>query len=113
MAALPPSETSQPENVVKCISECRAMNIPVVPPNVQVSDANFTPIIMSTGKAIGFGLAAIKNVGHNAIESIITARAALQKEGKPGFSSLYEFCEKTDLRLLNKRGLESLIKAGS
>jgi DNA polymerase-3 subunit alpha len=80
---------------------------------VQVSDANFTPIITSTGKAIGFGLAAIKNVGHNAIESIITARAALQKEGKPGFSSLYEFCEKVDLRLLNKRVLESLIKAGA
>src|ERR1700761_5010412 len=72
MAALLTSETSKPENVVKYISECREMNIPVVPPNVQVSDANFTPIITSTGKAIGFGLAAIKNVGHNAIESIIT-----------------------------------------
>jgi DNA polymerase-3 subunit alpha len=98
---------------VKYISECREMNIPVVPPNVQVSDANFTPIITSTGKAIGFGLAAIKNVGHNAIESIITARAALQAAGKQGFSSLYEFCEKVDLRLLNKRVLESLIKAGA
>jgi DNA polymerase-3 subunit alpha len=98
---------------VKYISECREMNIPVVPPNVQVSDANFTPIITATGKAIGFGLAAIKNVGHNAIESIITARAALRAEGKQGFSSLYEFCEKVDLRLLNKRVLESLIKAGA
>jgi DNA polymerase-3 subunit alpha len=113
MAALLTSETSKPENVVKYISECREMNIPVVPPNVQVSDANFTPIITSTGKAIGFGLAAIKNVGHNAIESIITARAALQAAGKQGFSSLYEFCEKVDLRLLNKRVLESLIKAGA
>ena len=65
------------------------------------------------GKAIGFGLAAIKNVGHNAIESIIAARTALQAEGKQGFSSLYEFCEKVDLRLLNKRVLESLIKAGA
>ncbi len=85
------------------------MNISVVPPNVQVSDANFTPI----NGAIGFGLAAIKNVGHNAIESIITARAALQAAGKPGFASLWEFCEKVDLRLLNKRVLESLIKAGA
>ncbi len=109
MAALLTSETSKPENVVKYISECREMNISVVPPNVQVSDANFTPI----NGAIGFGLAAIKNVGHNAIESIITARAALQAAGKPGFGSLYEFCEKVDLRLLNKRVLESLIKAGA
>ena len=109
MAALLTSETSKPENVVKYISECREMNISVVPPNVQVSDANFTPI----GGSIGFGLAAIKNVGHNAIESIITARAALEAEGKSGFASLWEFCERIDLRLLNKRVLESLIKAGA
>jgi DNA polymerase-3 subunit alpha len=113
MAALLTSETSKPENVVKYISECREMNIPVVPPNVQVSDANFTPIVTPQGKAIGFGLAAIKNVGHNAIESIIAARTALQAEGKQGFTSLYQFCEKVDLRLLNKRVLESLIKAGA
>ncbi|WP_260739106.1 DNA polymerase III subunit alpha [Tunturiibacter lichenicola] len=109
MAALLTSETSKPENVVKYISECREMNISVVPPNVQVSDANFTPI----NGSIGFGLAAIKNVGHNAIESIIAARTALQAAGKTGFSSLWEFCEKVDLRLLNKRVLESLIKAGA
>jgi DNA polymerase III subunit alpha len=113
MAALLTSETSKPDSVVKYISECREMNIPVVPPNVQFSDANFTPIVTPTGKSIGFGLAAIKNVGHNAIESIRTARAALQAEGKRGFSSLWEFCEKVDLRLLNKRVLESLIKAGA
>jgi DNA polymerase-3 subunit alpha len=113
MAALLTSETSKPENVVKYISECREMNIPVVPPNVQVSDADFTPISTEKGKAIGFGLAAIKNVGHNAIESIIAARAGLQGAGKPGFASLWEFCEKVDLRLLNKRVLESLIKAGA
>jgi DNA polymerase III subunit alpha len=109
MAALLTSETSKPENVVKYISECREMNISVVPPNVQVSDANFTPI----GGAIGFGLAAIKNVGHNAIESIITARTAMEAEGKTGFANLWEFCERVDLRLLNKRVLESLIKAGA
>jgi DNA polymerase-3 subunit alpha len=113
MAALLTSETSKPENVVKYISECREINIPVVPPNINVSDANFTPIKTDKGFAIGFGLAAIKNVGHNAIESIIVARAALQAAGKPGFSSLWEFCEKVDLRLLNKRVLESLIKAGA
>jgi DNA polymerase-3 subunit alpha len=113
MAALLTSETSKPENVVKYISECRELNIPVVPPNVQVSDANFTPVLVATGEAIGFGLAAIKNVGHNAIVSIIEARTNLQAEGKAGFASLWEFCEKVDLRMLNKRVLESLIKAGA
>jgi DNA polymerase III subunit alpha len=113
MAALLTSETSKPENVVKYISECREMNIPVVPPNVQNSDANFTPVRAESGEAIGFGLAAIKNVGHNAIVSILAAREALRAEGKQGFSSLWEFCDKVDLRLLNKRVLESLIKAGA
>jgi len=113
MAALLTSETSKPENVVKYISECREMNIPVVPPSVQVSDANFTPVKTEAGEAIGFGLAAIKNVGHHAIVSILTAREALRKEGRQGFSSLWEFCERVDLRLLNKRVLESLIKAGA
>src|ERR1700754_2118090 len=94
MAALLTSETSKPENVVKYIGECREMNIPVVPPNVQASDANFTPVRTEQGSAIGFGLAAIKNVGFNAIESIIAARADLRKEGEQGFASLYEFCEK-------------------
>src|SRR5579871_996963 len=113
MAALLTSETSKPENVVKYIGECREMNIAVVPPNVQISDANFTPITTEKGKAIGFGLAAIKNVGHNAIESIIVARTALRAEGKQGFASLWEFCEKVDLSRLNKRVLESLNKAGA
>ena len=109
MAALLTSETSKPENVVKYISECREMDIAVLPPNVQTSYADFTP----TGDAIGFGLAAIKNVGHNAIESILAARTELQEKGKKGFASLWEFCEKVELRLLNKRVLESLIKAGA
>jgi len=113
MAALLTSETSKPENVVKYIGECREMNIPVVPPNVQASDANFTPVRKEQGSAIGFGLAAIKNVGHNAIESIIAARAELRKESRQGFASLWEFCEKVDLSRLNKRVLESLIKAGA
>ena len=114
MAALLTSETSKPENVVKYISECKEIGIAVVPPNVQVSDANFTPVKSSDGAdAIGFGLAAIKNVGHNAIVSIIEARAELIRQGKKGFASLWEFCETVDLRLLNKRVLESLIKAGA
>ncbi len=111
MAALLTSETSKPENVVKYISECRELGIPVVPPSVQVSDANFTPVKTDEGvEAIGFGLAGIKNVGHNAIISIMEARGGLKGAG---FASLWEFCETVDLRLLNKRVLESLIKAGA
>jgi DNA polymerase-3 subunit alpha len=109
MAALLTSETSKPENVVKYIQECCELGIAVVPPNVQVSAASFTP----AGDSIVFGLAAIKNVGHNAIESIVVAREALRAEGKPGFTTLWEFCEKVDLRLMNKRVLESLAKAGA
>ncbi|MDQ1692754.1 MAG: polymerase subunit alpha, partial [Acidobacteriaceae bacterium] len=109
MAALLTSEISKPENVVKYISECREMEIAVEPPNVQVSDADFTP----DGKVIRFGLTAIKNVGRNAIDSILTARVKLAEEQKRGFASLWEFCESVDLRLLNKRVIESLIKAGA
>jgi DNA polymerase-3 subunit alpha len=108
MAALLTSEISKPENVVKYIKECRELEIPVEPPDVLFSDADFTP----HGKAIRFGLTAIKNVGRNAIDSILGARAELAAEGK-SFSSYWEFCEKIDLRLMNKRVLESLIKAGA
>ena len=104
MAALLTSVTGSTDDVVKYINECREMGIAVEPPDINVSDANFTP----HGGAIRFGLAAVKNVGGNAIESIVTARKELGK-----FSSIFEFCEKVDLRLLNKRVLESLIKSGA
>jgi len=105
MAGLLTSETSKPENVVKYIGECREMNIAVEPPDVQVSGAQFTP----HGDAIRFGLAAVKNVGGNAIESIIKGRT----EAGGRFKDLWEFCEKVDLRVMNKRVIESLIKAGA
>src|SRR5271156_2089827 len=108
MAALLSSEISKPENVVKYIGECKEMGIRVEPPDVQVSDADFTP----HGKAIRFGLTAIKNVGRNAIDSILAARNELA-EKKKAFASFWEFCEKVDLRLMNKRVVESLIKAGA
>jgi DNA polymerase-3 subunit alpha len=109
MASLLTSEISKPENVVKYIKECRELGIEVQPPDVQVSGADFTPL----EKSIRFGLAAIKNVGRNAIDSILEARRKLQEEKQRGFASLSEFCEKVDLRLLNKRVLESLIKSGA
>src|SRR5437899_9416029 len=103
MAALLTSVTGSTDDVVKYINECREMGIAVEPPDINVSDANFTP----HGSAIRFGLAAVKNVGGKAIESIVAARRKLGR-----FTSIYEFCEKVDLRLLNKRVLESLIKSG-
>jgi DNA polymerase III subunit alpha len=109
MAALLTSETSKPENVVKYISECKEMGIQVEPPDVQVSGAQFTPHLSPEGDAIRFGLAAVKNVGGNAIESILKAR----EEVGGRFKSFWEFCEKVDLRVMNKRVIESLIKAGA
>jgi DNA polymerase-3 subunit alpha len=109
MASLLTSETSKPENVVKYIAECKEMGIRVEPPDVQTSGAQFMPHVSHGGDAIRFGLAAVKNVGGNAIESILKARA----EAGGRFTSLWEFCEKVDLRVMNKRVLESLIKAGA
>ncbi len=109
MAALLTSETSKPENVVKYIGECKEMGIAVEPPDVQVSRAQFTPHVTPEGQAIRFGLAAVKNVGGNAIESILKAR----EESGGRFKSFWEFCEKVDLRVMNKRVIESLIKAGA
>jgi DNA polymerase-3 subunit alpha len=104
MAALLTSVTGSTDDVVKYINECREMGIAVEAPDINVSDANFTP----HGVAIRFGLAAVKNVGGNAIESIVAARKKLGT-----FKSIYEFCENVDLRLLNKRVLESLVKSGA
>src|SRR5712691_8646876 len=104
MAALLTSVTGSTDDVVKYINECREMGIAVEAPDINVSDANFTP----HGSAIRFGLAAVRNVGHNAIDSIIAGRRELRC-----YRSIFEFCEKVDLRLLNKRVLESLIKSGA
>ncbi len=104
MAALLTSVSGSTDDVVKYINECREMGIPVEPPDVNVSAANFTP----HGEAIRFGLSAVKNVGHNAIESIVAARAEVG-----AFKSIFQFCEKVDLHLLNKRVIESLIKSGA
>ena len=109
MAALLTSETSKPDNVVKYIGECKEMGIRVEPPDVQVSGSQFTPYVTPEGQAIRFGLAAVKNVGVNAIESILKARAEVGGR----FTSFWQFCEKVDLRVMNKRVIESLIKAGA
>lgn len=103
VASLLTSEMHSTDGVVKYIAECRSQGIQVLPPDINESDKTFTV----TGSKIRFGLAAVKNVGENAIESIIEAR----NNGK--FSSLFEFCERVDLKKVNKRVIESLIKCGA
>jgi DNA polymerase III subunit alpha len=100
LASVLTSERGSQDKVVKYIHECRELSIPIRPPDVNVSDVFFTP--SETG--IRFGLAAIKNVGESAIASISTQ--------KP-FKSLFDFCERVDSRTVNKRVIESLIKAGA
>jgi DNA polymerase-3 subunit alpha len=104
MAALLTSETGNTEKVVKYINESRGMGITVLPPDVNSSDLDFTPV----GEAIRFGLRAIKNVGENTVKGILDARAELGR-----FTSIHQFCDHIDSRLLNKRVLESLIKSGA
>src|SRR5580700_2087935 len=104
MAALLTSETGNTEKVVKYINEARGMGIRVLPPDVNSSDLDFTPV----GEAIRFGLRAIKNVGENTVTGILQARETLGR-----FTSIYQFCDHVDPRLLNKRVLESLIKSGA
>ncbi|MEO8025408.1 MAG: DNA polymerase III subunit alpha [Bryobacteraceae bacterium] len=104
MSALLTSETGNTAKVVKYINECRDMGIKVLPPDVNSSDFSFTP----TGDSIRFGLGAIKNVGASAVESVVKARSA---DG--AFHSIYEFCERVELGAVNRRMIESLIKAGA
>ena len=104
MTALLTHDINNENKVIKYIGECKEMGIEVLPPNVNESFRDFTIVKDS----IRFGLAAVKNVGDSAIESIIEAR---EKEGP--FTSLLDFCSKVDLRKVNKRVIESLIKSGA
>jgi DNA polymerase III subunit alpha len=104
MAALLTSEMGDTDKIVKYIEECRAMGLTVSPPDVNVSSVQFSV----AGDTIRFGLAAIKNVGESAMESILLTRA---QEG--AFKALDDFCVRVDLRLVNRRVIESLIKAGA
>ncbi|MFQ5702559.1 MAG: DNA polymerase III subunit alpha [Gemmatimonadales bacterium] len=105
MAALLSSEIGDTGKVVSYINEARDLGLEVLPPSVDESGLKFTV----TGDCdIRFGLGAVRNVGRGAIESIIAAR---ERWGQ--HQSLAEFCERVDLRLCNKRVLESLIAAGA
>jgi len=104
MAALLSCDAGDTDKVVRYISECKNHGIEVLPPDINESDRDFTVV---KGR-IRFGLAAVKNVGDSALETIIDER----KESGP-FVSLPDFCNRVDSRKVNRRVIESLIKAGA
>ncbi|RME30932.1 MAG: DNA polymerase III subunit alpha, partial [Thermoflexia bacterium] len=107
MTALLTVERNNTEKVGELVNECRRMGIEVLPPSVNASRLEFTVEDRPGGPAIRFGLGAIKNVGDGPIEAILTAR------GDRPFQDLADFCRRVDLRLINRRALEGLIRAGA
>lgn len=103
MCAMLTSVADKQEKTQQYILQCQAQGIEVLPPDINNSNSQFTP----DGNNIRFGLASIKNVGEAVIEQIVKER----KE-KP-FESFFDFCSRVDVKCLNKRTLESLIKAGA
>ena len=104
MAALMTCDRENTDKVVRFINESKDMGILVMPPDANESDLDFSVV----DAKIRFGLGAIKGVGESAIESIIEAR-----DRKGAFKSLYDFCERVDLKRVNKRVLEAMMKAGA
>jgi DNA polymerase-3 subunit alpha len=104
IAALLTSEMQSIDGVVKYINECRTHHIEVLPPDVNAGDTVFT---VADGK-IRFGLVAVKNVGEGAVEAIVEERDA-----NGPYASVFDFCERVDLRRVNKRVVESLIACGA
>ncbi|AJQ28116.1 DNA polymerase III subunit alpha [Pelosinus fermentans] len=104
MAALLSSVMGTNEKIGSYIETCRQMGIDVLPPDINASQSSFSV----DGNGIRFGLAAVKNVGENAIQNMVITRDA---NGK--FESLVDLCTKVDMRLINKRVIESLIKCGA
>lgn len=103
-ASLLTIESQNTEKLAMYLAECRERRIPVLPPDINQSQVAFTVV----PEGVRFGLAAVKNVGEGAINSILSVRAARGR-----ISSLHALCEELDLRLVNKRVLESLVKAGA
>jgi DNA polymerase-3 subunit alpha len=103
MAASMTTSIGDADKVTVLLDECRRMEIPVLPPNVNESAPNFTP----TPDGVRFGLAAIKNVGQGAAQSIVDGRV---QDGP--YEDLFKFCERLDLRAVNRRVVESLTAAG-
>ncbi|HKI67786.1 MAG TPA: DNA polymerase III subunit alpha [Solirubrobacterales bacterium] len=103
MAAVISSVMNTKDKVPFFVNRCAEMGIDVLPPDVNSSDHSFVVY----EKAIRFGLDAVKNVGHSAVEAILRAR-----EEKP-IASIWDFCERVDSRAVNKRAIECLVKCGA
>ena len=104
MAALLTSVADDKDKMAVYLNECRRMGIQVLPPDVNESAANFTPV----GADIRFGLTAVRNVGHNVVDGIVAAREAYGKA-----VNFHGFLDQVPLVVCNKRVIESLIKAGA
>jgi DNA polymerase-3 subunit alpha len=104
MAGLLQSVKDDKDKSAIYLNECRRMGIKVLPPDVNDSDFDFTP----RGTDIRFGLSAVRNVGGNVVESLLESRT-----GKGRFASFDDFLEKVPITVVNKRVVESLIKAGA
>jgi DNA polymerase-3 subunit alpha len=103
MAAVISSVMNTKDKVPFFVNRCSEMGIDVLPPDVNSSDHSF----VVSENAIRFGLDAVKNVGHSAVEAILRAR-----EEKP-IESIWDFCERVDSRAVNKRAIECLVKCGA
>ena len=101
--ALITSDMDNTDKVIRYINDAREMGIQILPPDVNESQKDFS----ISKEALLFGLGAIKNVGSAAIDQIIEIRQELGR-----FDSLKQLCEQVDLRQVNKRVIESLIKSG-
>jgi len=104
MAALLTSVKDDKDKMAVYLNECRRMGIKVLPPDVNESDANFTP----RGTDVRFGLSAVRNVGSNVVASVVDTRRS-----KGRYKSFVDFLEKAEAVICNKRTIESLIKAGA
>ncbi|MFO8151684.1 DNA polymerase III subunit alpha [Thioalkalivibrio sp.] len=105
MAAVLSADMDNTDKVVGLIDECRSLGLKVVPPDVNRSAYRFAAMDAQT---IVYGLGAIKGVGESAIDTLLRAR-----DDGPGFHSLVDLCQRVDLGKLNKRVLETLIRAGA
>jgi DNA polymerase III subunit alpha len=104
MAALISTVMSTKDKVPFFVNRCDEMGIEVLPPDINTSDHGF----VVSGNSIRFGLDAVKNVGHIAVQAILDAR---QEDGP--FGSIWDFCERVDTRAVNKRAVECLVKCGA
>jgi len=108
MASMLTAVVGNQRKTAEYVEDCRRMGIPVLPPDVNESGALFSPVTLKDGtRAIRFGLAAVKNVGTQAIEHLTRERA------KRPFESLGDLCRRVDARVCNKRVIESLLLAGA